>query len=165
MFPSSCAGAAVAQKRPRSDADASAQTQPQTAAIESASNASEIRLQKQGGTFRIPVSINGALTLNFIIDTGASGVSIPGDVFLKLMRTGTIRNEDILGLGTYRLADGATARSETFRIQSLKMGDREVENVIGSVAKVKGDLLLGQSFLTRLKSWQIDNERGVLLLN
>jgi predicted aspartyl protease len=54
---------------------------------------------------------------------------------------------------------------QTFRIQRLKVGDLEIENVIASIAKVKGDLLLGQSFLTRFKSWSIDNERGVLLLN
>jgi hypothetical protein len=35
-----------------------------------------------------------------------------------------------------------------------------IENVKGSVANVKGDLLLGQSFLSRFKSWSIDNARS-----
>ena len=138
--------------------------QSQSTALETVESASEIQLERRGGTFLVPVSINGALTLNFTIDSGASDVSIPGDVFLTLMRTGTIRSEDFLGSQTYRLADGSTVPSETFRIRSLKVGDREIENVTASVAKVEGSLLLGQSFLARFRSWSIDNERGLLLL-
>lgn len=81
------------------------------------------------------------------------------------MRTGTLRNEDFLGSKEYQLADGSIAPSETFMIRSLKVGNRELENVTGSVARAEGSLLLGQSFLTRFRSWSIDNERGVLLLN
>ena len=46
----------------------------------------------------------------------------------------------------------------------LRVGDRVLENVIGSVASTKGSLLLGQSFLGRFKSWSIDNGRHALLL-
>jgi predicted aspartyl protease len=103
--------------------------------------------------------------LNFTIDSGASDVSIPADVVRTLMRTGTLRSEDFLGAQTYRLADGTTVPSETFRIRTLKVGDREIENVIGSVTKVEGTLLLGQSFLSRFNSWSIDNGRSLLVLN
>jgi clan AA aspartic protease (TIGR02281 family) len=177
--------AAVA-KRVRSDAESSAQTLlqtapfgeltvpsgfrgddalPQTSTTGSVRKVSEIPLQKQGGTYLVSATINNVLSLQFIIDSGASDVSIPSDVFLTLIRTGTINKEDILGKEKYKLADGTAAALQTFRIQRLKVGDLEIENVIASVAKVKGDLLLGQSFLTRFKSWSIDNERGVLLLN
>jgi clan AA aspartic protease (TIGR02281 family) len=124
----------------------------------------EVPLQKSGGTFVIPVSINGALTLNFVVDSGAADVSIPADVVLTLMRTGTLHGEDFLGSKTYQLADGSTVPSETFRIRTLRVGNREVEDVTGSVAKIEGSLLLGQSFLARFRSWSIDNERGMLLL-
>jgi len=33
------------------------------------------------------------------------------------------------------------------------------------ITPLKGSLLLGQSFLSRFKSWSIDNERQVLILN
>jgi len=125
---------------------------------------SEVLLQRSGGAFLIPVSINGALTLDFVIDSGATDVSIPADVVMTLMRTGTLRSEDFMGSQTYQLADGSTVPSETFHIRYLKVGDRVIENVTGSVAEVEGSLLLGQSFLTRFKSWSIDNERGVLIL-
>jgi predicted aspartyl protease len=80
------------------------------------------------------------------------------------MRTGTIEDADFIGKQTYVLADGSTIPSLTFRIRSLKVGDVVIENVTGSVAPVKGVLLLGQSFLGRLKSWSMDNQRNALIV-
>ena len=111
-----------------------------------------------GGTFKVPVTINGQLTLDFIVDSGAADVSIPADVVLTLVRTGTLAESDFLDSRTYRLADGSTFPSQRFLIRSLKVGDKVLENITGSVAPVAGSLLLGQSFLTRFKSWSIDNQ-------
>jgi clan AA aspartic protease (TIGR02281 family) len=124
----------------------------------------EAPLKKEGGTFVVPVQINGAITLDFTVDSGAADVSVPADVFSTLARTGTIRNSDIIGEETYKLADGSTHRAMTFTIRSLKVGDRVVEGVRGSVASSQGSLLLGQSFLERFRSWSFDNTRHVLLL-
>ena len=118
-----------------------------------------------GGTFKVPVAINGQLTLDFIVDSGAADVSIPADVVLTLVRTGTLAESDFLNSRTYRLADGSTVPSQRFMIRSLRVGDKVLENVTGSVAPVAGGLLLGQSFLTRFKSWSIDNQRQALVLN
>jgi hypothetical protein len=126
---------------------------------------SEIPLRRVGDTYFIPVSINGRLTLDFVVDSGASDVSIPADVILTLMRTGTIQEADFIGKQSYRLADGSVVPSITFRIRSLKVGDHEIGNVLGSVAPLSGALLLGQSFLGRFKSWSIDNNRHVLRLD
>jgi clan AA aspartic protease (TIGR02281 family) len=130
-----------------------------------ASGHSEIALRREGGGFTVPVSVNGAITLAFIIDSGATDVSIPADVVLTLMRTGTIDPGDFLGSRTYVMADGSTAPSPIFRIRSLRVGDREVRNVTASIAPAKGSLLLGQSFLRQFGSWSIDNRRGVLVLD
>jgi predicted aspartyl protease len=59
---------------------------------------------------------------------------------------------------------GRPEKSKTFRIRSLKVGDRVLENVLGSVSSMNGSLLLGQSFLGRFKSWSIDNSRHALVL-
>jgi predicted aspartyl protease len=128
-------------------------------------NAEGIPLLVQGGTFVIPILINGQITLNFTIDSGAADVSIPADVVSTLMRTGTIQESDFVGQKIYRLADGSTVPSATFLIRSLKVGSHLLENVMGSVASAQADLLLGQSFLSRFNSWSIDNKRQVLLLN
>jgi predicted aspartyl protease len=84
---------------------------------------------------------------------------------MTLVRTGTITESDFLGNQTYRLADGSTVPSRRFVIRSLKVGDRVLEDVTGGIAPVAGSLLLGQSFLSRFKSWSIDNQRQALILN
>jgi predicted aspartyl protease len=89
---------------------------------------------------------------------------VPLDVFSTLMRTGTIKDSDIIGEQTYVLADGSKSRAVRFTIRSLKVGDRVVENVNASVAPTKGPLLLGQSFLERFKSWSINNTNHELVL-
>jgi clan AA aspartic protease (TIGR02281 family) len=124
-----------------------------------------VSVKSHGGTFLVPVTINGEITLNFTIDSGASDVSIPVDVVSTLMRTGSLESSDFLGEEKYRLADGSVVPSPTFNIRSLKVGNRVLKNVKGSVASTKGSLLLGQSFLSRFTSWSIDNKRQMLILN
>ena len=116
-----------------------------------------------GGTFNVPATINGQLTLKFVVDSGAADVSIPVDVVMTLLRTGTITDDDFLDKQTYQLADGSTVPSQRFVIRTLKIGDKTVRNVIGSIAPVAGSLLLGQSFLGRFELWSIDNERRALI--
>jgi clan AA aspartic protease (TIGR02281 family) len=120
--------------------------------------------QHSGGSFLVPVTINGWLTLMFVVDSGASDVSIPADIALALLRTGTLSGEDFLENTTYMLADGSTVPSQTFRIRSLKIGDRVLENVVGGVTPAAAYPLLGQSFLGRFKSWSIHNSERVLVL-
>ena len=105
-----------------------------------------------GGTFAVPVTINNQITLKFVVDSGASDVSIPTDVVSTLVRTGTITDADFLGRQTYKLADGSTVPSQRFQIRSLKVGNRTLENVTAGIAPVAGQLLLGQSFLKRFQS-------------
>jgi hypothetical protein len=116
------------------------------------------------GTLQVPVVINGTITLNFTIDSGATDVSIPATVFSTLTRSGAVSPQDLLDKRIYKLADGSGELSQRFRIRSLRVGGLEVRNVIASVGDSGGLLLLGQSFLSRLKSWSIDNERQTLLI-
>ena len=123
-----------------------------------------VPLKAVGGTFVVPVEINGAISLDFVIDSGASDVSIPADVVSTLIRTGTIEKSDFIGKQAYVLADGSRSPSDVFTIRSLKVGVSVIENVQGSIAPAAGSLLLGQSFLQRFKSWSIDNLNHELLL-
>jgi clan AA aspartic protease (TIGR02281 family) len=124
-----------------------------------------IQLESEGGAYLVPVRINDAITLNFVLDTGAADVAIPADVFLTLTRTGTVKTSDFIGTGTYVLADGSEQASKRFVLRELRVGDHVISNVIANVAPVKGDPLLGQSFLSKLPAWTIDNERHALVLN
>ncbi len=125
----------------------------------------EVTLSQSGrGTFHVSVIINDAVRVPFIIDSGAADVTIPGDVMLTLMRSGTINDSDFLGKQTYILANGSKVPSTTFRIRSLRVGDKVLENVTAGTTSASGEPLLGQSFLSRFRSWSIDNRRGVLVL-
>jgi clan AA aspartic protease (TIGR02281 family) len=137
---------------------------PQQVPSQTPSSRADVPLTNNGGIFAVPVVINGAITLDFAVDSGASDVSIHLDVFSTFKRTGTIKDSDILGQKTYVLADGSKSQLVTFRIRSLKVGNRVLENVTGSVAPSGGPLLLGQSFLGRFKAWSIDNTNHKLVL-
>jgi clan AA aspartic protease (TIGR02281 family) len=128
------------------------------------SSATSVPMRRESGTYVVSVVINDAITLNFIVDSGATDVSIPADVVMTLKRTGTLRDADFQGEQRYKLADGSTVPSQTFRIRSLKIGGKIVENVTGSIGSEKSSPLLGQSFLSHFKSWSVDNTKHVLVL-
>ena len=134
------------------------------AATPAAVSPTTVQIEPENGTYRVPILINNALTLKFTIGSDASDVTIPADVMMTLVRTGKITKDDYIGERTYQLADGSTVPSSVFRIKSLKVGDRELHDVEASVTNINGDLLLGQSFLSRLTSWSMDNQRHVLVL-
>ncbi len=91
-------------------------------------------------------------------------VTIPADVAMTLIRTGTLTRDDYLGRQTFELADGRKVPSTMLRIRTLKVGGIVVHDVQASVTDTKGSLLLGQTFLARLSTWSIDNARHVLVL-
>jgi predicted aspartyl protease len=122
-----------------------------------------------GKLYIVPVLINGRIWRDFMIDTGASDVSIPADVATTLMRAGTITMEDIGSEQNYVLADGGTDKNRQIRIHSLQVGEGDnavvAQNVVGSVTGPQGSLLLGQSFLRRFRSTTIDNVNSMLIID
>lgn len=155
---------ASVQQRTREWLEAYRARTEQPAAGGLVSDGLRIRLVADNGTFKVPVQINGVLTLNFTVDSGAADVSIPADVALTLVRTGTIQDSDFIGEQHYQLADGSVVKSARFKISSLKVGNQTVADVVGSISDSKGPLLLGQSFLSRFRSWSIDNTTRDLVL-
>jgi len=123
-----------------------------------------VRLEDDHGTYMVPVRINGQMTIPFVIDTGAADTAIPADVFLALLRTQTVKDSDFIGTGSYVMADGSEHSSNRFVLRELQVGDHIVRNVIAHVVPVKGDPLLGQTFLSKLPSWTIDNVKHLLVL-
>jgi clan AA aspartic protease (TIGR02281 family) len=145
---------------------ASAVSQTTSTSKEAATSSSvhSVPLFKHNGIYVVAVLINNAVTMDFVVDSGASDVSISEDVLATLMQKGTIRKTDYLGNKVYQQADGSKMPSKVYLIKSLKVGDRVIENVIVRVGSARGSLLLGQSFLGQFKSWTIDNTTQSLLL-
>ena len=124
-----------------------------------------VAMEKNGGVYVVPARLNDVITLPALVDSGAADVSLPPDVVSTLIRSGTITEQDFLGQQTYTLADGSKIPSPKFRIKSIMVGNRTIYNVDAALApNVEASILLGQSFLGRLQSWSIDNDRHVLIL-
>jgi hypothetical protein len=64
----------------------------------------EVQLKRMGGVFAVPVVINQAITIPFVLDSGAAEVQIPAEVVFTLIRTGTLSEADFLGASSYVLA-------------------------------------------------------------
>jgi predicted aspartyl protease len=128
------------------------------------SNRTRVLLVDRGGVFMVPARINDAIDLDFLVDSGATDVSVPVDVVMTLLRSGTLTAADFTGSKTYLLADGSKLPSATFIMKSLRIGDRTVRDVECAISPIQGELLIGQSLLRRFKSWSIDNSTHQLVL-
>jgi clan AA aspartic protease (TIGR02281 family) len=127
--------------------------------------AETIQLKKHpGGGYTIPGRINDAVSLTFILDTGASDVLIPDEVARELERTGKLERGDFIGTRTYVLADGSKVPSRRVLLREVTVGGQTVSNVTASIGRSGSPPLLGQSFLSKFASWTLDNERNLLVL-
>ncbi|MGC8491385.1 MAG: retropepsin-like aspartic protease family protein [Syntrophobacteraceae bacterium] len=124
----------------------------------------EIPLQKRSSVYTLPVRVNGVITLTFVLDSGASEVTIPSRVARALLQAGTIRAKDFLPNQRYMLANGSIVTGARFMIRELEVGGVKIFDVPAVVSSVAGPPLLGQSFLARVGRWEIDNDRRVLIL-
>jgi len=129
------------------------------------SDESEIKLEKTGGVYEVPVELNDVLKIQMIIDSGASDVFITPDIALALWRSGTLTEDDALSGAYYQLADGSVEENARFRLKSVTIGNRTVTNVICSVSNsIQAPMLLGQSALSKLGQYTFDHERAVLVV-
>jgi len=124
-----------------------------------------VAVEPHAGAFVVPVVLNGVLTAKFIVDSGAADVSITEDMVSALMQSGTMTGADLLGDKTYMLADGTMHQGKIYRMASVRIGGMVMQDVTVRIAAANSSLLLGQSFLRRLKSWSLDNSRGVMIIN
>jgi len=138
--------------------------QPVTPVQTKAAAVDTVKIEQTNGRILVAAEVNGKITLSFILDSGASDVAIPADVVQTLTRAGTISSADFIGTKTYVLADGSKLPSEAFILHELRVGDHTLKNITAHVTPVQGSPLLGQSFLSRLPAWTIDNKQHALII-
>lgn len=132
---------------------------PDSAALQTAARTTA-QFQRMGGVFLLPATVNGSSNVYFIVDSGAANVQIPEDVAEQMKQAGTLTEADFLGQRRFILADGSAVNQRIFRLRSLKIGNRVMENVLAALSAPRSRPLLGQSFLRRLEWWKIDNVRN-----
>ncbi len=118
-----------------------------------------------GGTYEIPVILNGVVKRTFIFDSGASDVSISPEAAKELFQSGTVSGSDFIGSAQYVFADGSRAVSHVFILHEVKIGNRIIKNVRASIAATSGaPMLLGESVLQKIGKYTIDNTRHTITI-
>lgn len=122
-------------------------------------------LQHSSGVYYVDVALAGLCCFKMMLDTGASDVSVPISLWYAMLKDGVITEEDHFAVASYRTANGVV-EGLRFRMPPMTIAGVTVHDVTGSVTT--GDtgktILLGQSFLTKFKAWQINNATGQLIL-
>jgi aspartyl protease family protein len=122
----------------------------------------EVAMEKRNGVYLVPVTINGQ-AMQFILDTGASLISMSTKEAEALFREGTITNRDIIGQSQFQDANGDISPGAIVRLRSVRIGDRVLENVNANVVgNAKAPLLLGQSALSKFGRISLDYRRNVV---
>ena len=126
---------------------------------------SEIQMTKlYSGVYEVPCNING-LPLKFILDTGASTVSISSVEASFMLKNEWLKKEDIRGKNYFSTATGEIREGTVINLREIKVGDAILRNVEASVAhNQQAPLLLGQSVLERFGTITIDNINSKLII-
>ena len=116
-----------------------------------------IKVAKTGLSMRVMVRLNDSFEAPFVIDTGASDVSLPEWVAKKL-------GLELDGSRThfYRTANG-TIQKQIVILDSVSLGGARVENVPASVSKTMSIGLLGLSYFNHFR-YRVDPVAGVVTL-
>jgi aspartyl protease family protein len=133
---------------------------PRTTTVEIDENGpTEIPLEENEGVYMMPATING-VPMTFILDTGASLVSMSEIEAGFLYKQGTIGEEDIVEKAQFSDANGDISEGTIINLRSVRVGNRTLYNVRASVVSgTKAPLLLGQSVLAQFGRVSLDYAR------
>lgn len=140
----------VAPVHTASAASFTASSEPATPAEPPSS--SETRLEKQqNGHFYVDAEVNGGQMVHFLIDTGSSGVALTMDDARRLGVSFSPSEFTVIGSG----ASGAV-RGQLVTLSRVSVQGKEVREVPGAVVEGLGTSLLGQSYLSRIASVEMN---------
>jgi clan AA aspartic protease (TIGR02281 family) len=109
-----------------------------------------VALRFENGSYFVPVTIHG-LTRDFMLDSGCADISVSIEMFHSFSPLPLIEAS-----GQYLTSSGAMYTKGRFHA-SITVGGITFDHVDMSVAPDGAPTLLGMSYLSRLKSWSIDN--------
>ena len=118
----------------------------------------EIPFERMGSVMRVDVRLNDRVVAPFLIDTGASGVSLPARVADEL---GIVVRSDTPTL-KMRTANGLVARP-VVTLEAVELGGARVEGLRATVNPTMDIGLLGGTFFNNFV-YQVDAAAGVIRL-
>ena len=121
-----------------------------------------IEMENVNGVYRIACSVNGA-RMKMIFDTGASAVSLSKTMADFLYDNNYISEEDVLGSGKTRTADGSLHNNVIINIRDIEISGLHLKNVEAVVINSQNaPLLLGQTAIQKLGPITIEGNRLII---
>lgn len=122
-------------------------------------------MTKSNGIYMMPCKVNG-IKLNFIIDTGASDVSISLTEAMFMLKNGYLSPDDFTGSEYYRMANGSVEEGTKIKLKSIEIGNIKIQDVSARVVHtLDAPLLLGQSVLTKLGRIEFDYHNNRMIIH
>jgi aspartyl protease family protein len=110
----------------------------------------------KSGAYYVMAKING-VEMKFILDTGASVVSISIVEAEFLYKQGKLDQSDILGQGQLVDATGGISNNTIINLRNVTIGSTTIHNVQAAVSdNQEAPLLLGQTVLSRFGKMTVD---------
>jgi len=123
-------------------------------------NKTIVKFEYESGVLKIPIEING-VELYFIFDTGASLITISINEAEYLFSNGKLTDSDFIGKSQFTDANGDISEGIIINLKSVKIGNRELNDVHACVIKGQNaPLLLGQSALQKFGKVSIDYNKN-----
>lgn len=115
-------------------------------------------MEKVNGVYQIPCKVNG-IEMKFIFDTGASDISISKTEANFLAKQGLLKEDDIVGIQKYQIADGSISEGTKIIIREIKIKDIFINNISATVVdNDNAPLLFGQSALSKFGRFEIEKD-------
>lgn len=134
-----------------------------SASITGIETSDKIKLENYGGVYKVWVKV-GNVKQHFILDSGASDISLSVESERELINNGVLKQEDYIIPALYRLADGSIIKCRRLVLPEMTIGGFTVTNIVASVGVSDSPLLLGRSFLDKFRKWSVDNLSNELFL-
>lgn len=123
----------------------------------------KIPILKNGKSYTLKIKF-GSLVKEYILDSGASDMSIDDETYEYFDNSGLLTNENRLSDSKFQLADGSTIIFKRVLVPSFTINDVPIKKIEATRVQNGKPLLLGKSFLDSFKSWKIDNENSTLVV-
>lgn len=121
-----------------------------------------VKMRQEHGVYFIPARINGQ-ELEFVFDTGASGVLISQVEASLLWKQGRLKEEDIRGTVQSCIADGSIVHNTAIVLRTVEVAGLTLYDVDASVSSnATAPLLLGQSVMSRFGSFTMDYKNNTV---
>lgn len=124
----------------------------------------KVQMKEYGGVYLVPCVVNN-LPMDFIYDTGASGILISNEAAQMMAAKGALESSDIIGKTQSQIANGDIVDGLLIKLRSFSIGGAWVSNLNAQVSlSLNAPLLLGTDVLERFGSVTTDYNQKLLLL-